>query len=256
MSEINIVTAQNVTLKIELANIGDRFLAAILDFFVKIGFVMLLTFVFGAAGAAVGAAAISFFIGCAFCLVWFGYFLIFELAMKGQSPGKRMMKIRVARLDGGPLTFGNILLRWFFRIIDFFMSYIPTVGICAIVISEKHQRLGDMAAGTIVVSTKDRVSLAQNFNTEIEPGYIPSYPQAERLTSREVEVIQEVFYQYRERDKYDLITLTAAKVKDFLQVYSNQDDVTFLKTILTDHNFASINHGKTYDSKENFSYQL
>jgi hypothetical protein len=56
MSEINIVTAQNVTLKIELANIGDRFLAAILDFFVKIGFVMLLTFVFGAAGAAVGAA--------------------------------------------------------------------------------------------------------------------------------------------------------------------------------------------------------
>jgi uncharacterized RDD family membrane protein YckC len=250
MSEINIVTAQNVTLKIELANIGDRFLAAILDFLVKFGLVILI----GLISATLKVP--SFLTGCAVILIFTCYFLIFELAMKGQSPGKRMMKIRVARLDGGPLTFGNILLRWLFRIIDFPLSYIPTAGICAIVISEKHQRLGDMVAGTIVVSTKERVSLNQGFMAEIAPGYIPSYPQAEKLTSKEIEVIQEAFYQYRERDKYDLITLAAAKVKDFLQVHSNLDDVTFLKTVLTDHNFASINQGKTYDSKESFSYQL
>ena len=247
MSEINIVTAQNVTLKIELANIGDRFLAAILDFLVKLGLVILLSIAFSSAGS-------SFLTGCAFLLVWCCYFLVFELAMKGQSPGKRIMKIRVARLDGGQLTFGNILLRWLFRIIDFFMSYIPTVGICSIVISEKHQRLGDMVAGTIVVSTKERVDIAESFYGQIEPGYIPSFPQAERLSSKEIEIIQEVFYQYRERDKYDMVALAAAKVKSFLQIHSNLDDVTFLKTILIDHNFASVNSGKSYDSRESFSY--
>src|ERR1035438_8686577 len=117
MNEINIVTAQNVTLRIELANIGDRFLAAIIDILIKIG----LTALFSLAStiAPVPGAAERYVIVGIMVIVWGFYSLIFETLMQGQTPGKRLMKIRVARLDGERVTFGAILIRWLFRIIDF-----------------------------------------------------------------------------------------------------------------------------------------
>ena len=247
MSEINIVTAQNVTLKIELANIGDRFLAAILDFLIKVGMVFLSLIVFS-------IIKIEVLNVCVLILIWCAYSLIFELAMQGQTPGKRIMKIKVVPLNGDQLTFGSILIRWFFRLIDFPLSYIPTVGICAIVISEKHQRLGDMVAGTILVSTKQRVTLAETVYTATEQGYVPVFPQAERLTSNEAELIKEVLHQYREHDKHDLVTLAAQKLKSALSVYTNLDDISFLKAIIKDYNVTLTNQGKAFDNNERFAY--
>jgi uncharacterized RDD family membrane protein YckC len=247
MSEINIVTAQNVTLKIELANIGDRFLAAILDFLIKLGMIFLALIVFS-------IIKIEVLSVCVCILIWCAYSLIFELAMQGQTPGKRIMKIRVVPLDGDQLTFGSILIRWFFRLIDFPFSYIPTVGICAIVISEKHQRLGDMVAGTILVSTKQRVTLGETVYTATEQGYVPVFPQAERLTASEAEIIKEVLHQYLVHDKHNLITLTAQKLKSALSVYTNLDDISFLKAIMKDYNVTLANQGKAFDNNERFAY--
>src|ERR1019366_6403845 len=126
MSQINIVTAQNVTLKIELANIGDRFLAAIIDVLIKVGLITLFTIGTLIIGRSTGS---NFGLGLLVIIVMVFYSLVFEGLMKGQTPGKRAMKIRVSQLDGRQLSFGSILLRWLFRIIDFPMSTWPTIGI-------------------------------------------------------------------------------------------------------------------------------
>jgi uncharacterized RDD family membrane protein YckC len=252
MSEINIVTAQNVVLRIELANIGDRFLAAILDFLIKVG----LTIGIALLAYAIGSEPINGLLVIVFLIMWMFYSLLFEFFMKGQSPGKRMMQIRVARLDGAPLAFGNILLRWLLRIVDFFLGTTPGIGIFTIVVTEKHQRLGDLAASTIVVSTKERTSMANSFYMETPVDYVPVFHWADRLTAREAEIIQEVFYQYRQNDKYSLITLAAAKVKELLQVNTDLDDLTFLKTVMKDYNFIASSEGKSFESREGFSFSL
>jgi uncharacterized RDD family membrane protein YckC len=239
MSQINIVTAQNVVLKIELANIGDRFLAAIIDILIKTG-ISIAAFTLM---AIFNDTFVSFMVVVLMVITWIFYSLIFEQFMHGQTPGKRSRKIRVARLDGAPLNFGSLMLRWLFRMIEF-----PSIGICFIVISEKHQRLGDLVAETILVSTKERVSLGDTFYNEIGAGYVPTYPEAERLTSREAEIIQEVFLEYRENDKYELVTMAANKVKELLQVHTYKDDLTFLKTVLIDYNYLGAHEAKATES--------
>jgi RDD family protein len=167
-----------------------------------------------------------------------------------------MMQIRVARLDGAPLAFGNLVLRWLLRIVDFFLGTTPGIGIFTIIVTEKHQRLGDMAASTIVVSTKERTSMANTFYRETPADYVPVFHGADRLSAREAEIIQEVFYQYRQNDKCSLITLAAAKVKELLQVNTDLDDLTFLKTVMKDYNFIASSEGKSFESREGFSFSL
>jgi uncharacterized RDD family membrane protein YckC len=241
MSQITIVTAQNVTLKIELANIGDRFLAAIIDFLIKLGVTFLLMIL-----SKFILSDVDWFYGLMVLILWVFYSLVFESFMRGQTPGKRLMKIRVARLDGDQLTFGAVFLRWIFKMIDFPFFAWPAIGICAIVVTEKHQRLGDMVAGTILVSTKTRTDFEDTFYTAIGPDYLPSFPQAERLTSREAEVIKHVLHLYHENDQYDMVAMAAEQLKKVLEVHPNMDDLSFLKTVLKDYNYA----GSEYKAAE------
>ncbi len=249
MSQINIVTAQNVVLKIELANIGDRFLASIIDFLIKFG----ITMIAGAIAGEFNDTFVSFLVGVLMVITWIFYSLVFEQFMDGQTPGKRSRKIKVARLDGAPLTFGSLLLRWTLRIADF---YAACIGLWMIVGTEKHQRLGDMAAGTILVSTRQRVTLDDTFYNETGAGYVPTYREAERLTSREAEIIQEVFMEYRQNDKYELVTLAANKVKELLQVHTYKDDLTFLKTVLMDYNHLGAHETRPSEGAGEFSVSI
>jgi uncharacterized RDD family membrane protein YckC len=253
MSEISILTAQNVSLRIELANIGDRFLASIIDFLIKFGITIGLSVLITAMHDSIAFICIA--VAMLFA-TWVLYSLMFEFFMKGQTPGKRLMKIRVARLDGGPVTFGDLLLRWLLKLADFFFYMAPGVGVFIIILNEKHQRLGDMAASTIVVSTNERTSMSQTFYRETPADYVPLFPAADRLTPREAEILQEVFYQYRQNDKYSLITLAAAKVRELLQVNTDLDDLTFLKTVMKDYNFIASSEGKPFESRDSFSFSL
>jgi uncharacterized RDD family membrane protein YckC len=81
-------------------------------------------------------------------VVFFGYFLLFELIWNGQTPGKRVFGLRAIRDNGQPLTFSHILVRGLFRV----AADILYIGLFVIMFSKQHKRLGDMAAGTVVVS--------------------------------------------------------------------------------------------------------
>lgn len=248
MSQINIVTAQNVVLKIELANIGDRFLASVIDFLIKAGISIVALIIL----KYVDDSVVKFMMAVLMIITWGFYSLIFEQFMNGQTPGKRSRQIRVAMLDGSALSFGSLLLRWLLRIADFFMF----IGIGVIVATDKHQRLGDLTAGTILVSTKERTSLADTFYNEVKAGYVPTFMEAERLTAREAEIIQEVFFEYQQNDKYELVTMTAEKVKSLLQIHTYKDDLSFLKMVLKDYSYLNSHEIKSAESNEGFSVSI
>jgi len=165
--DYRLLTPENVELRFDVAGLGSRLGAAIIDY-VVIGFSYVVLIVGGmvlggAADAAIrawdpgGAAAIAgLFLAVSLIFAfggWWGYFLLFELVWNGQSPGKRLLGLRVVRRDGRPLDFVTALVRNVLRWID----QAALIGVFAMVVDGSSRRLGDIAAGTIVVREPRRL---------------------------------------------------------------------------------------------------
>ena len=154
---VTIATPEGVDVDLTLAGIGSRFIASLIDtvikLFVFIGFYIFLfggtSLIGGGEVNAIGAAAfyvVSFFI-------WFGYDVLFETLASGHTPGKRWTGLRVVRIGGRPVGFLSSAIRNMVRIVDFLPS-LYLVGMIAVVSTRMNQRLGDLAAGTVVVREK------------------------------------------------------------------------------------------------------
>jgi uncharacterized RDD family membrane protein YckC len=143
---IEIATPEGVDLEVELAGLGSRFVAELLDYVLKglvIGALAILLYAIGS------GVATAVFLVLAFA-VWFGYDVLFEVLAGGRTPGKRACGLRVVRTGGGPVGFRTSAIRNLLRIVDGpLTSYVA--GMVAILVSKQNQRLGDMAAGTLVV---------------------------------------------------------------------------------------------------------
>jgi hypothetical protein len=118
-------------------------------------------------------------------ILYYGYFAFFETIWGGQTPGKRIVGLRVIAISGRPLGVFEAILRNLLRIVDQ-MPVIYAVGIFSVFLTEHNQRLGDLAAGTVVVHDRqvDREAV----------GRAPSSPAvrlgAARLTPEEVQTIE------------------------------------------------------------------
>lgn len=153
------LSPEKVYLNLNLAGIGSRFAACFIDGIFKgllLFFFFLLVLIPGS--IVIGPKLESSFWGVVIaivliviaCVILVGYHFFFETIWNGQTPGKRFLKIRVVQENGASVTFLQVLIRNLLRIVD----SLPTgygVGIIAALISKKNQRLGDMAAGTVVV---------------------------------------------------------------------------------------------------------
>lgn len=163
---LEILTPERVALGYELAGIGSRGAAALIDTFLQLLAGLVLGIVTLVVAGLIGSATddIVFAIFLAVMVVgWFvvllGYFMLFEAVWSGQTPGKRMLGIRVIRENGYPVRVGDAVVRNLMRIID----ALPTaylVGIVSILLSRRSKRLGDFVAGTVVV--RERAALNTN----------------------------------------------------------------------------------------------
>ncbi len=155
-----IETPENVELERRLAGIASRFMAGLLDNLILAAiYIVLVLLVIAMAWATgtrhIGTAlpgdswVLALLIAVAFAIYW-GYFACFEMWLNGQTPGKKALRIRVVKQDGSPITFLDVAIRNLLRAVDGFAGY----GVAGIVmfITKKAQRLGDLAAGTVVVS--------------------------------------------------------------------------------------------------------
>jgi uncharacterized RDD family membrane protein YckC len=165
---ITIATPEGVDLELTLAGVGSRFVSALVDFTLQI---VLLVGVSGV-GAAVGAFGNGYgsvVVLLASFLVFAAYDVLFEVFAAGRTPGKRLNGLRVVRLDGSPVTFFTSAVRNVLRLVDI-LPGMYLVGIATILVTRQNQRLGDVAAGTLVVRERtEQPSLRELRMAEPQP---------------------------------------------------------------------------------------
>jgi uncharacterized RDD family membrane protein YckC len=155
---ITIETPEHIEVHYELAGIGSRALAGIVDLVLQ----LLITAVVVLALSWVGFAfhvvdaygyVVAILVGTMGFLAATAYYVVCEMLMDGQSPGKRMAGLRVVRDDGTPLTFLDSAIRNIIRAVDM-IPLLYTVGLVSVFLSKRGKRLGDMAAGTVVIKER------------------------------------------------------------------------------------------------------
>lgn len=197
--EIAVAGAENIGLNLALAGLGNRMLAFLIDFAIQSVFSLGLLVAVLFAGLSLGSetftsVALGVTLLAIFVIQW-GYFIIFELIWHGQTPGKRLMRIKVVREDGRPVGFMVSLLRNIMRAVDMLPTGYAT-GIISIFINGKEKRLGDLVAGTIVVKAPRTAFPVPPVNTLPCSGLSGPVPwqlemSAHHLSVAEIELLRE-----------------------------------------------------------------
>lgn len=159
-------------MEITLAGVGSRAIAGLLDLTIEVFVLTGLLLLFGAVGGDTSGFVVAGFIVFAF-LVLFGYFVLFEVLNHGRTPGKVAVGLRVVRTDGGPVTFIPSAVRNLLRLIDgwdLLTIVLCPIGMITVVATRDNQRLGDLAAGTVVA--RERFAQAKG----ARPGTAPPVP--------------------------------------------------------------------------------
>lgn len=143
-----VVTPEAVPLELDVAGAGSRAIALIIDTLIQVAALIGVAIVVFAGGVN-GLAPVVVFFAFFFAVYW-GYFTLFEGLWNGQTPGKRSQRLRVVRADGHPAGWPQYVIRNLVRVVDFLPVYYM-LGVLVMLITKRSQRLGDLAAGTIVV---------------------------------------------------------------------------------------------------------
>jgi uncharacterized RDD family membrane protein YckC len=188
------------------------------------------------------------------------YSVVMETTMNGQTIGKKIMSIRVVSLEGGEPTLGQFLIRWITRFFEwpFFFGYIVLydfstiftymrvtgfLGVFVVIIisvTRKNQRLGDLAAGTVVVDAKTNMDVNDTVFMEVnEQNYQVKFPEVMRLTDSDINTINTVLLQSRKSHNYDICLRVESKVKEVLGIQSNLHTTDFLEKLLEDYNYLA-----------------
>jgi uncharacterized RDD family membrane protein YckC len=157
--DLVVSTPERVAFQYEVAGIGSRFLAQFVDVVVITIIQIIITIGAGALGGIFNSAQVFLLVELILTFILIaGYFLISEAAWNGQTLGKRSVRLRVVGDHGEPLTIGQAAIRNLVRIVDFLPAFYA-IGIVTMFSNSRAKRLGDFAAGTLVVRDRDRISL-------------------------------------------------------------------------------------------------
>ena len=161
---IEIDTPENVTFGYQVAGIGSRFLATLLDTLLVILLQILVFAAFALVINILGQSAKDLttwaiaFLGFISFIFYSGYYVFFEMLWNGQTPGKRWVGLRVIRIDGTPITLSESFIRNLARLVDFLPAAYG-IGIISMFLDKQSRRLGDLAAGTLVIHDRAPVSI-------------------------------------------------------------------------------------------------
>ena len=244
MSLIAINTSQNVNINFNTASIGERILAFFIDILIKAAYIIILfwflfkVFNFGAfIDSLDNWSQMTVYI--VLTMPIHVYTLVSESLMEGQTFGKKMLKIKVVKIDGFQASFGDYLMRWFFRLIDVF-SNSGVVGLISMIVSKNNQRLGDIASGTAVISLKNKVNISHTILENLKEDYIPLFPQVIALTDNDVRIIKENYQKALKIDDRAVVSKLSTKIKEILKIEVDPTKMTerqFINIIIKDYNF-------------------
>lgn len=236
MSNLQINTTQNVNLNYTIVSIGERIVAFLIDAFILYLYAVLVDLIGDAIGYVYedrwtqrGLVALIF-VPAMF------YSLLMHSIFNGRTVGKMLLKMRVVRVDGSPVHWSNYLVRWMLRLVDIWL-FMGSIGLLTILFSNKRQRLGDAAAGTVVISTKNKTKVSHTILEEVSDDYIPKFTNVTLLTDKDVRIIKETYLIARKSNDFRTLKILREKVESILQTKSDLYDNQYLDTVLKDYNY-------------------
>lgn len=260
MNTLKLTTDQNVSIDVELASVGQRLIAVLLDTIILFAYFLIMFFILSMLFVSSfrldqGMEQLQFF-EIIFTIIVYLPFLLYtpmiEYLTKGQTIGKMAMGIRVARTNGENASFKEYFTRWLFRPLEFCIINIFTFGFLLIIasaffdtliasISTKNQRIGDFMANTVIIrkrpqrtfSIRDILAIKTNKNHE------PTYPGVVRYTDDDMMLVKKTITRvekYRNANTKALAIELAEKIAADLKLPEvPKKKLQFLKTVLNDY---------------------
>lgn len=243
MNLIAINTSQNVNIDFTIAGIGERFVAFIIDLIIKVAYLATIFYIFiklmdiGQFTQNWDSWTIYAFVIIVSSPVIF-YTLLLESLMEGQTFGKKIMKIKVVKIDGYQASFIDYLMRWMFRLVDIWSNF-AAVGLLTSIASANNQRLGGTASGTAVISLKSKVNISHTILEELKEDYIPVFPQVVLLSDNDMRIIKENYQRAINARDGAIISKLSHKIKETIKLDKNIDytDSQFVNIVIKDYNY-------------------
>lgn len=234
MSEPSFLTGQYVQLQLTPASVGDRIAAQLIDWLIMLAYVIFSARVLKELHL---SSEIMFLL---VILPVMFYTLLCELFNHGQSVGKMIRKTRVVKADGSTPTLGAFLIRWLMCLVD--GPTLSFIGVLVMILNRRNQRIGDMAAGTMVIKLKKYKDIQVSLDEYefLESDYQPRYPQAADLSLEQIEIISRTLAMKND----DFLPRTAAlanKVAQKLGIERQEaSDTAFLQRIVRDYQYYAL----------------
>jgi uncharacterized RDD family membrane protein YckC len=238
MQTIEINTSQNVRIEYQLAGVGHRIFAFIIDFII-----MWLVFFIYTVSLFSGGSDLSMAFLYIFAYLWFGFYtLISELIGNGQTIGKLALGIKVIKLNGDELEFYDYFSRWSMRLIDIYLS-IGSIAMLLIASNKSGQRIGDIIAGTSIIRKKSNYGFSLSdilkLNLNNKDDFEFQYPMAKNLDEKDVILIKNLLYRkklYNNRAHEEAMDLLVHKLSVILELPKIPDNrEAFLSKVISEY---------------------
>lgn len=242
MSNLHITTTQNVKLFFTPASVGERILAYGTDLLIKIAYVVvvyiLLFQIFNVKDLSVNNKILLIAIVSLLSLPIIFYTLVSETLMEGQTFGKKLVKIKVVKIDGYQAGFFDYLIRWIFYLVDINMGLAP--GLVTMVITKHTQRLGDLAAGTAVISEKSKYDISHTILVDVDEEYKPYFAKNQMLlfSDNDIRIITENANIAFRQSNFTLLNRLVQKIESVLNIRNPfKSERQLIEVLQKDYNY-------------------
>ena len=235
MKNIEITTSQNVTIQYGLATVWERAIAMVLDLLIM----TVASLILWGLQALIFPDSYDLMLYFTVFPIILLYNLAFEQLNNGQSLGKKILQLRVIRLDGEKTKFLDYLMRWIFRALDIYFS-VGGIAILSIISSTYSQRLGDILANTVVVNVgkSERMRLESLLKLNKMDQNKITYPQVAKMPEEAMLVVKETLtkhIQLANAAHDEALDILADKMSKELNTKVPKDKKLFLRTLLKDY---------------------
>lgn len=246
---VGIETSQHVKLSYEPAGVGERILAFFLDAFF-IGVYYFVVFWIWGYVTDLGSSSVQYMenslwiLYVVLVLPVMLYHLVSEVVSNGYSFGKKIVGIRVVKIDGTRAFLSGYLIRWLFRLVEITMTS-GVLAFVAVIMNGKGQRIGDILGKTCVIKERKKVKLDNTLFAQVSDAYEPRFQQVAELTDKDIRIIKEVLdsrSHYEYENWFLMLQKTRKKIEDRLGISDHgMKGQEFLETVIKDYNAI---HGK------------
>ncbi|MDR2765613.1 MAG: RDD family protein [Tannerella sp.] len=247
MADATIITGQYIQIDQTPASAGERLLARAVDMILMFLYeaALFVIFIYGyrynpsIPAYLYRSETVMFVALLLFLIPVLFYSLLWELFNRGQSPGKKLLGLRVVMKDGSAPTLGASLLRWLFLLID--IHLFQCLGLLSILLTKNNQRVGDLAAGTLVIKEKNyhQINVTLDEFAHLDAHYRPAFPQAENLSLEQVNLISQALFRY-DAERPQRLRELGIKVRQYLKINPPVDDESLLHTLTRDYQYYAL----------------